>query len=65
MIYLHFKDLSDDKQYELIQLAREEIRSEYKQERWQKLTVYEQATEEKIDQKLQTWSHEWKFIFNI
>ncbi len=66
MIYLNFNDLSEEKQEELKEIAREELLTEYtKQDAEDCGMDYEDFIEEKIGEKLLSMSHKGDFVFNI
>jgi len=65
-IYLNFSDLSEEKQEELRDIARDYVKAEKTQEEAEDLRMTrEDLIEERIDKKLLDWNVEGKFIFNI
>ncbi len=64
-IYICFSDLSEDKQDEIIEIAKDEIESETTQEEADNLNMsLEDLINERVEKKLLNFSHEGRFVFN-
>jgi len=65
-IYINFNDLSPDKQEEIEDMAREELREETTNEEAEGLNMeLEDLIDERVGGRLLKWSNQGKFVFNI
>lgn len=65
-IYLSFSDLSEEAQEEIVEIGREELKKETTQKEADNLNMeLDDLINERVDAKLQEFSHRGRFVFNI
>ena len=65
-IYLNFNDLAENKQEEIKDIARDEVKAETTEEDSDELNMdYDDLVEEEVGSKLLEMSNKGRFVFNI